>query len=90
MQLNESNFYQYKNLLTQSQWNLLRAIAKEERIYQPQSKAFIQKHGLGTPALVKRSLDALLAKEMIYYQSGVEQPFYEVYDKFLMRWLKQH
>jgi hypothetical protein len=90
LQLNESNFYQYKNLLTQSQWNLLRAIAKEERIYQPQSKVFIQKHGLGTPALVKRGMDALLAKEMIYYQTGVEQPYYEVYDKFLMRWLKQH
>lgn len=90
LNLHESNFYQYKNLLTQAQWNLLRAIAKEEYVYQPQSKVFINKYGLGTPALVKRGVDALLAKEMIYYQSGVEQPYYKVYDKFLMRWLKQN
>lgn len=90
LQLNESIFYQYRNLLTTAQWNLLKAIAKEERVYQPQSKAFIHKHGLGTPALVKRGMDALLAKEMIYYQTGTEVSCYQVYDKFLMRWLRQH
>ena len=90
LQLNEGNFYLYKNLLTDAQWNLLKAIAKENQVYQPQAKAFINKHGLGTPALVKRGMDALLTKEMIYHQTGVEQPYYQVYDKFLMRWLKQH
>jgi hypothetical protein len=90
LKLNEGNFYQYKNLLTTAQWNLLRGIAKEGSVYQPQSKAFIQKHNLGTPAMVKRGMDALLTKEMIYYQADVNEPYYEVYDKFLMRWLKQH
>ena len=88
LKLNESTFFQYKNLLTTAQWNLLRAIANEEKVYQPQSKFFIGKYFLGTPALVKRGLDALLEKEMIFYQSGVEKPYYEVYDKFLMRWLQ--
>ena len=88
LKLNESIFFQYKNLLTAAQWNLLRAIAKEEKVIQPQSKNFISKHQLGTPALVKRGLDALMEKEMIFYQSGVEKPFYEVYDKYLMRWLQ--
>jgi AAA+ ATPase superfamily predicted ATPase len=88
LKLNESTFFQYKNLLTAAQWNLLRAIACEEKVYQPQSKLFIGKYLLGTPALVKRGLDALLEKEMIFYQSGVEKPYYEVYDKFLMRWLQ--
>ena len=49
---------------------------------------FVGKYFLGTPALVKRGLDALLEKEMIFYQSAVEKPYYEVYDKFLMRWLQ--
>ncbi len=88
LKLNESTFFQYKNLLTAAQWNLLRAIACEEKVFQPQSKLFIGKHLLGTPALVKRGLDALLEKEMIFYQTGVEKPYYEVYDKFLMRWLQ--
>lgn len=88
LKLNESTFFQYKNLLTTAQWNLLRAIACEEKVFQPQSKLFIGKYVLGTPALVKRGLDALLEKEMIFYQSAVEKPYYEVYDKFLMRWLQ--
>lgn len=88
LKLNEPNFYQYKNLLTSAQWNLLCALAKEEQVTQPTSKKFINQHKLGTPSLVKRGLDALLNKELIYYNSSVEQPYYEVYDKFLMRWIQ--
>jgi len=90
LKLNESVFFQYKNLLTKAQWNLLIAIAKEENVFQPQAKMFINKHQLGTPALVKRGIDALLNKELIFYNSGVDKPYYEVYDKFLMRWLQQN
>ena len=88
LKLNENTFFQYKNLLTNAQWNLLKAIAKEEKVLHPQAKKFINEHQLGTPALVKRGIDALLQKEMIFYQAGVSEPYYEVYDKFLMRWLK--
>jgi hypothetical protein len=85
---NEPIYYQYKNLLTSGQWSLLCALAKEERVSHPTSKKFISKHNLGTPSLVKRGLEALLNKELIYYNSSVEQPYYEVYDKFLMRWIQ--
>jgi AAA+ ATPase superfamily predicted ATPase len=88
LKLQEPVFFQYKNLLTDAQWNLLRAIAREGKVFQPQAKKFIHQYQLGTPALVKRGIDALLTKEMIFYQAGVAQPYYEVYDKFLMRWLK--
>lgn len=88
LNLNESTYFQYRNLLTSAQWQLLSAIAKEEQLFKPQSKAFIQKHKLGTPALVKRGLDALLKKEIIFHNTSVEMPYYEVYDKFLMRWLQ--
>jgi len=89
LKLNENTFFQYKNLLTRAQWNLLIAIAKEENVFQPQAKEFISKHQLGTPALVKRGVDALLNKEIIFYNSSVLKPYYEVYDKYLMRWLQQ-
>lgn len=89
LKLNENTFFQYKNLLTSAQWNLLSAIAKEENVFQPQSKMFISKYQLGTPSLVKRGIDALLAKEIIFYNTSVNSPYYEVYDKFLMRWLQQ-
>ena len=50
---------------------------------------FISKHELGTSAMVKRSLDSLVQKEMIavtFTESGIE---YTVYDKFLMRWMQR-
>lgn len=81
-------FFQYRNLLTSVQWNLLKAVAKEVKVFQPYNKTFINTHKLGSSAIVKRSLDALLDKEMVYRVMDQEKPYYAVYDKFLMRWLK--
>ena len=85
----EAVFYQYRNLLTNTQWQLLKAMAKEEKVEQPYNKNFINTYKLGSPAIVKRSLDALLQKEMLYYNSSIAKPYYGVYDKFLMHWLQQ-
>jgi hypothetical protein len=38
--------------------------------------------------MVTRGIEALLAKEMIFHNTTAEKPHYEVYDKFLMRWLQ--
>jgi len=87
LKIHENTFYQYRNLLTTAQWEVVKAIAKEVRVQQPNSRKFIQKHKLGTPSSVNRILDALLKKEMIFHNSMVSAPYYEVYNKFLMRWL---
>ncbi len=88
LKLNESIFYQYRSLITDAQWSLLSAIAKQQQVTQPMAKKFIADYQLGTPALVKRGIDALIKKELIFFNTGVEKPYYEVYDKFLMRWLQ--
>ena len=62
----ESVFFQYRNLLTVMQWNLLKAIAREDKVYQPSARNFIHTHAVGTPANVQRALEALTTKEMIY------------------------
>jgi uncharacterized protein len=85
---NENTFYQYRNLLTAAQWELLTAIAKEEKVKKPHSLEFIKKYRLGTSSLITRGIESLMAKEMIYYDTGVKEPYYAVYDKFLMRWLQ--
>ena len=85
---NENTFYQYRNLLTTAQWDLLMAIAKEEKVKKPHSIEFIKKYQLGTSSLITRGIESLLAKEMIYYDTGIKEPYYAVYDKFLMRWLQ--
>ena len=86
----EGVFFQYRNLLTPTQWQLLRALAKEEKVIQPYTKLFINTYKLGSSAIVKRSLEALLQKEMVYRDTSIQQPYYAVYDKFLLRWLQQH
>jgi len=82
-------FFQYRSLLTATQWQLLRAIAKEDRVYQPTSKDFISRHKLGTPSNVQRSLDALMTKEMVFKEEQKEGSYYVVYDCFLSRWLER-
>lgn len=81
-------FFGFRELLTKQQWKLLKAIAKENYVLTPTSKDFINKHNLGSPATVLRSLKSLLNKEIIYttYNSeGIKQ--YAVYDLLLKKWL---
>ena len=85
----QDTFYQYKNLITSAQWNLLAAIAGETKLFRAHSKEFIKKYHLGTSSLVTRGIEALLEKELIFQNTSVEKPYYEVYDKFLMRWLQK-
>lgn len=82
-------FYQYRDLLTVPQWNLLKAIALEEGVIAPTSMKFIKRHNLGSPATVLRSLKSLEGKEMIYsriIQSGRKN--YRIYDLLLKRWIE--
>lgn len=84
----EGIYYQYRNLLTDAQWNLLIAVAREQKLYNAHAKHFINKYKLGTSSMITRGIQSLLEKELIYYNTTVERPYYAVYDKFLMRWLQ--
>ena len=82
-------FYQYRNLLTAGQWNILKAIAKEGKVYQILEKKFIQNHLLGTTSSIQRSIASLLQKEMIYEEQEEKGSYYSIYDCFLSRWLEK-
>jgi len=85
----ENIFFQYRSLLTSAQWHLLKAIGKERKVYQPTSSAFNAKYQLGNPSSVKRSLEALLGKEMVSRVSAQENDYYQIQDCFLSRWLQR-
>ncbi|MDQ3048739.1 MAG: ATP-binding protein, partial [Bacteroidota bacterium] len=89
--LNEqtTQFLQYRNLLTSGQWNLLKAIARENKVYKPTARKFLADHPVGTPANVQRALEALLTKEMIFKEQDQKGSYYCVYDCFLSRWLEK-
>ena len=90
--LEQENLYiNYRDILPNAQWKLLIAIAKEERLYNPTAGAFIKNYNLGTASTVKRALEALLAKEMVYKDNDESKnSFYQVYDVFFSRWLEQN
>jgi Predicted ATPase (AAA+ superfamily) len=84
----EALFYQYRQMLTPLQWKVLQGIAHEDKLYQPNSKMFLQKNRIGTPSNVQRAMDALLRYEMIYREQDNQGSYYQVYDVFLSRWLE--
>ena len=84
----EPIFYQYRSLLTPMQWNLLRAIAREGKVFQPNSRVFLETHKLGTPSNIQRAIESLMNKEMIYRGNDSSGTFYSVYDLFLSRWME--
>ena len=80
---------QYESLmvfLTTNQFNVLKAIAQEGVVAQPQSNAFIQKYELASASSNKKVFDVLTEKELIYRTSQG----YIIYDRFLALWLKRH
>ena len=84
LQENETYYYGYRNLLTEQQYSLLKAIGKEDGVAQPSSKAFITKYKLGTTSTINSAIKSLLNKELVFR----EENKYKVYDVFFSLWLK--
>ena len=78
-------FEMLMTLLTSNQVNLLKAIAKESKVEQPQSNEFIKRNDLPSPSSVKTALDVLVEKELVYAQADG----YIVYDRLLNLWLQR-
>lgn len=82
-------FYGYRDMLTKQQWNLLKAIALESEVFGITSKDFIQKHQLGSPSTVNRSINSLLSKELVFKEYTPNgKTYYSVYDVLFQRWIQ--
>ena len=82
-------FFGYRDMLTRPQWDLLKSIAIESKVYQPTSADFIFRHTLGNPSTVLRSLNSLLKMELIYAETDQEgKSYYGIYDVLFGRWIK--
>ncbi len=83
----ETMFLSFRNILSKQQWKLLKAIAKEDKTFQPTSQAFIQRYELSTSATIIKSLKILLNTELIFKDFDDEgNMYYSVYDVFFRRW----
>lgn len=82
------NSMQYEELigfLTENQFAVVKAIAKEKLVASPQSSDFIKRYELPSASSIKTALDGLLDKDLVYRSpSG-----YFVYDRFFELWLQR-
>ncbi|MBQ3710202.1 MAG: ATP-binding protein [Bacteroidales bacterium] len=77
---------QYESIvqfLTENQFALLKAIARERKVSQPTSQEFIRKHNLPGASSVQTALEALINKELVYSLPDG----YIIYDRFFDLWL---
>ena len=79
---------QYETLLsflTTNQQKLLKAIADDGTVYQPLSIGFLQKHELPGASSIRKVLNTLIEKDLIYHTNEG----YIIYDRFFDLWLKR-
>jgi uncharacterized protein len=85
----EPVFFNYRNMLTLAQWNLLKATALEGELYEPTGMDFILRYSLGNPSTVLRSLEALNRMELIYHEFNSKGGKYHVINDLLFRrWME--
>jgi AAA+ ATPase superfamily predicted ATPase len=85
----EPVFFNYRNMLTQPQWRVLKAAALEGELYEPTGMDFVMKYSLGNPSTVLRSLDSLIQMELIYFDFDTSgKKFYSINDLLFCRWIE--
>ena len=85
----ETIFFGYRALLPSAQWQLLKALAGEQKVKAPTSNEFISKYALSGSATILQSLKALIKKELIYKDYDDDgTAFYSVYDLLFHHWIR--
>lgn len=84
----EMNFLSYRNILSNNQYKVLKAIAKESTVKSVLSKEFTSTYKLAS-STARQSLNYLVDTELVYEKLSEEGNEYFVYDLFLSRWLEE-
>lgn len=89
MKQGEAVYLQYRQMLTNKQWDYLIAIAKEGSVQQITSSSFLKTHKIGTPSVSRRLADALCEKGLLNDDVTVNGTTYTLSDVFLSHWLER-
>ena len=89
MKQGETIYLQYRQMLTDKQWDYLIAVAKEGSIQQITSAEFLKRHRIGTPSVSRRLADALCEKGLLNDEATVNGIVYSVSDVFLSHWMER-
>lgn len=89
MKQGEAVYLQYRQMLTDKQWDYLIAVAKEGSVQQITSSAFLKTHKVGTPSVSRRLADALCEKGLLNDDVAVNGTTYTLSDVFLSHWMER-
>lgn len=89
MKQGEAVFLQYRQMLTDKQWNYLIAVAKEGCVQQITASKFLKRHNIGTPSASRRLAESLCEKGLLNDDITLEATTYSVGDVFLSRWMER-
>lgn len=89
MKQGEAVYVQYRQMLTDKQWDYLIAIAKEGCVQQITASAFLKNHKIGTPSVSRRLADALCEKGLLNDDIAINGTTYSLSDVFLSHWMER-
>jgi len=89
MKQGEAVYLQYRQMLTDKQWDYLIAVAKEGSVQQITSSAFLKAHKIGTPSVSRRLADALCEKGLLNDDIAINGTTYSLSDVFLSHWMER-
>ena len=89
MKQGEAVYLQYRQMLTDKQWNYLIAVAKEGSVKQITASAFLKHHKIGTPSVSRRLAEALVEKGLLNDDVRIDGTTYTVSDVFFSHWLER-
>ena len=85
----EDVYLQYRQMLTDKQWNYLIAVAKEDSVRHITASEFLKRHKIGTPSVSRRFTDALCEKGLLNDNSSLDGTAYSVSDIFMSHWMER-
>ena len=89
MKQGEAVYLQYRQMLTDKQWNYLIAVAKEGCVKQITACAFLKHHKIGAPSVSRRLAEALVGKGLLNDDVRIDGTTYTVSDVFFSHWLER-
>ena len=85
----EPVYLQYRQMLTDKQWNYLIAVAKEGSVRQITAADFLSRYQIGGPSSSRKTADSLAKMGMLNAEATLEGTVYSVGDVFFSHWLER-
>ena len=91
LQTAKHDYFQLNALLSKGQRQIVYAIAKEEKFYNPSANVHKQKYKLGTSRGIIKNLEALVEKQLVnLFYDDEGEGYYKLANIFVMRYIQQY